>query len=243
LAGFLEACALMFVAYTGYGRIATLGEEIREPYRNIPVAIGVTLVISTALYIAVAFVAIGAVGAESLAAATLKEAAPLEIVARQFGRPLVPAVVALGAVTAMLGVLLNLIVGLSRVVLAMARRRDLPEVFSRLDSAGASPIPATLLVGGVVTALVLIGNVKTTWSFSAFTVLVYYALTNVCALRLSPAERLYPAFIPWIGLAACLFLAAWVEALAWMTGLGLIAAGLAWHRMAVRLRQRSDGPV
>jgi APA family basic amino acid/polyamine antiporter len=83
--------------------------------------------------------------------------------------------------------------------------------------------------------LALIGNVKTTWSFSAFTVLIYYALTNLSAIRLRSEERLYPRFIPWCGLAACLFLAFWVEPWIWIAGLGLISLGLLWQGLANRL--------
>jgi APA family basic amino acid/polyamine antiporter len=235
--GFLEACALMFVAYTGYGRIATLGEEIRDPQRNIPMAIVGTLVASTALYIAVGWVGVAASGAPALVEATQARAAPLETVARSFGVPAAALLVSVGAVTAMAGVLLNLVLGLSRVVLAMGRRRDLPSLFARLDRAETTPVPAVILVGVAIAGLTLIGNVQTTWSFSAFTVLIYYALTNLAALRLSNEERLYPRVIPWLGLAACLFLAFWVDRPVWIAGLGLMALGLLWHQAAKRLRR------
>jgi APA family basic amino acid/polyamine antiporter len=241
LQGFLQACALMFVAYTGYGRIATLGEEIREPRRNIPPAIVLALIISLAIYVAVASVAIAAVGATEFSKATARHAAPLEIVAKSFTIPGVPLAVAIGAITAMLGVLLNLILGMSRVVLAMARRRDLPAGLAHIHRSSATPTAAVIVVSAVIAALVLIGNVKTTWSFSAFTVLIYYAITNLAALRLSDQERLYPRFIAWVGLAACLSLAMWVERPVWLAGLGLIAAGLVWHAVARWLASAGSG--
>lgn len=234
-AGFLEACALMFVAYTGYGRIATLAEEVHTPRRTIPRAIVVTLLVSMALYIAIGLVGVASVGAETFAAAGTQKAAPLEVVARQFDVPGVALIVAAGAVTAMLGVLLNLILGLSRVVLAMGRRRDVPSFFSHVGGSAATPFPAVILVSVLVGGLALIGDVKTTWSFSAFTVLIYYAITNLAAIRLKEEERLYPRLIPWLGLFSCLFLAFWVEPLIWMIGLGLIAGGLMWHGAAKRL--------
>jgi APA family basic amino acid/polyamine antiporter len=234
VAGFLEACALMFIAYTGYGRIATLGEEVHNPHRTIPMAIIMALVVTMALYVSVGLVGVAAVGAESFAAGTGR-AAPLEFAARQFALPGASSVVALGAITAMLGVLLNLILGLSRVLLAMGRRRDAPAFFATIHERAATPSFAVLAVGTAIAALVLIGNIKTTWSFSAFTVLIYYAITNLAALRLKDEERLYPRFIPWAGLVACLFLAFWVEARIWMVGLALIAAGLVWHFIATKL--------
>jgi len=224
----LHGTALMFVAFTGYGRVATLGEEVRDPERSIPRAIGITLLASLALYLMVGFVAVAAVGPVALARATEAAAAPLEVAARGFGVPSVAWWVAAGAVTAMLGVLLNLILGLSRVWLAMARRGDAPRGLAYVAEDG-SPRRAVLWTGLLVCGLALSGSVRLTWSFSAFTVLVYYALTNLAALRLPPDARRYPRAIPAAGLLACLGLAFWVEARIWGTGVILAAAGLAWH--------------
>jgi APA family basic amino acid/polyamine antiporter len=229
LPALLYASALMFVAYTGYGRIATLGEEVVAPRVTIPRAIITTMILTMALYVGVAVVGVGAAGADAMYAATLSAAAPLEVVARGFGITGAGAILAIGAMTAMLGVLLNLILGLSRVLLAMGRRGDMPAATGRLNEAGATPTVAVVVMGAVVAGLTLIGNVQVTWSFSAFTVLIYYALTNLAALRLSDEERFYPRILAWLGLGACLFLAFWVETAIWMIGIALIGVGLAWH--------------
>jgi APA family basic amino acid/polyamine antiporter len=217
----LHASALMFVAYTGYGRIATLGEEVIEPSRTIPKAIVMTLAVSMLIYVGVAIVAIGAAGADNVQTATAKDAAPLVVVAREFDLR-VHWLVSLGAMTAMLGVLLNLVLGLSRVLLAMGRRGDMPLITSKLTV-------SVLVVGGIIAALAATGSVKTTWTFSAFTVLVYYAITNVAALRLSQNERLYGKVWGWIGLVACLALAFAIEWQVWSVGLGILGIGLVWH--------------
>ena len=235
--GLLEATALMFVAYTGYGRIATLGEEVREPERTIPRAIVLTLVVSALLYVSVGAVAVGSVGAPRLAEMTASRAAPLEDAAMSFGGPGLARVLALGAITAMLGVLLNLVLGLSRVLLAMARRGDAPGRLASIDDARSSPAGAVLAVGAVIGLLVLIGDVRTTWSFSAFTVLVYYALTNLAALRLPPVDRRFPRWVPLAGLIGCLGLAFWVDWRVWAVGLLVIGTGFAWRgllRLATR---------
>ena len=236
LRALLYASALMFVAYTGYGRIATLGEEVRSPRTTIPRAIIATLVTTMVIYIGVAIVSVGAVGADALAAATDEQAAPLEVVAMVFGVPGVPQVVAFGAITAMLGVLLNLILGLSRVLLAMGRRADMPTVFGRIDAKGTTPGPAVLMMGCFVAALTLIGDVGTTWTFSAFTVLIYYAITNWAALYIPSEGRLFPKWVSIAGLVSCTALAFFVEPLYWGVGLGLIALGLVWYQVARRLR-------
>lgn len=241
--GFLEACALMFVAYTGYGRIATLGEEIRDPKRNIPIAIMTTLAVSMALYVSVAWVSIAVASPELLAFATKSQAAPLEIVAQQFTRPEARYVIAVGGVTSMLGVLINLVLGLSRVALAMGRRGDLPKGFARLDQSGRTAPTAVIGVSVLIAVLIAIGNVKTTWSFSAFTVLIYYSITNLAAIRMSHSERRYPIALAWLGLFSCLFLAFWVEPAIWLIGLLLIASGLFYWFFDKSIAFRVQTPI
>jgi basic amino acid/polyamine antiporter, APA family len=242
-AALLEATALMFVAYTGYARIATLGEEVRDPRRTIPKAIILSAVFVMLLYGAVAIVAIGVGGGDGLLAATEEQAAPLAVVAQRFSIPGSSMVLATGALTAMLGVLLNLLLGLSRVVLAMARRGDLFAVLATLNKSGTTPYWAVLAVAIVIAALVTIGNVRTTWSFSAFSVLIYYALTNLAAWRMPAGRRLYPRWIAGVGFIACLVLAFWVERDVWLIGLGLIALGLAWHAIARERAAATHGRV
>lgn len=236
----LHGTALMFVAFTGYGRIATLGEEVREPRKVIPRAVMVTMVVVTLLYLGVAVAGVGVMGAEEFGAAAEQTAAPLDGVARAIGVPFLPQAVAAAAITAMAGVLLNLLLGLSRVVLAMARRGDAPAFLGRIDERRASPVAAVWACGGAIAAITLWGDVRVTWSFSAFTVLVYYALTNLAALRLPPGARLVPRWIPMAGLVGCLSLAFRVEAGVWLVGLGLIGVGLAWHWLRRRDREGID---
>jgi len=221
----LHATALMFVAYTGYGRIATLGEEVREPARTIPRAIIATLVLSMLLYVSVSAVAVLVVGSETFAASTREAAAPLEVVARAFRHPEVAWLVAFGAVTAMAGVLLNLLLGLSRVLLAMARRREMPAALDRVSEATSSPTRAVWAIGAFIAALVLLGDIETTWSFSAFSVLVYYGLTNLAALRLPVEARRFPRWVAVAGLVSCFGLAFFVEWQVWLAGIGLLGLG------------------
>ena len=238
----LEATALAFVAYTGYGRIATLGEEVRDPRRTIPRAIILTLLISALLYAGVTIAAVLAVGPGAIASSVDGADAPLARVARGMsgGRAgaFVSTLITLGAITAMLGVLLNLVLGLSRVLLAMARRGDAPRVLAGVSDRTGSPAPATIAVGVAIGALAAIGRVRLAWSFSAFTVLVYYAITNLAALRLPREARLYPPFIAWLGLGGCLGLAFIIEPRVWAAGSGVLAIGLV-ARSVVRGLTRS----
>ena len=249
-AGLLEGTALMFVAFTGYGRIATLGEEVRDPSRVIPRAILVTMVVSGLLYFGVALVAVATVGAPALHAATLGSAtlsngmivststagATLQRVAEGGLVPGLPWLLGIAAIAAMVGVLLNLVLGLSRVLLAMGRRGDMPRVVARVGPKSGNPTIAALVIGGVVFALAATCSLRVAWSFSAFTVLIYYAITNVCALRLPAEQRLHSPLFAWGGLLSCGFLAFWIDWRVWLVGLGIIALGLVWHGCARRLR-------
>lgn len=229
--------ALMFVAYTGYGRIATLGEEIQNPRRNIPRAIIVTLLVSMVLYVSVGFVV---AFASQPNLSQFNDTAALHLIANGFGVPGAGTVLAVGAITAMLGVLLNLVLGLSRVLLAMGRRAEMPKQTALISEGSGVPWVATLVVAAIVGGIVLVGDIRIAWSFSAFAVLIYYSITNLCVLRLDPAERIFPVWPAWIGLASCLFLAFWVEPIVWGNGLALIAIGLLWQRAATRLKQQPD---
>src|SRR5690606_34457223 len=173
-----QATALLFVAYTGYGRIATLGEEVREPSRTIPQAIITTLAVSMVLYVAVAATAVAAAGPERFAASTHEAAAPLEVIARGFRHPGMAWWVAIGAITAMAGVLLNLLLGLSRVLLAMARRGEMPVWLGRIDARTHGPTRAVWTMGGVTAELVQLGDLRATGSLCALPVLVSDMLTN-----------------------------------------------------------------
>ena len=232
----LYASALMFVAYTGYGRIATLGEEVDEPKTTIPKAIILAMVVIVILYLSVSLTALNIMGAEDFGLTVEGEAAPLMKVAQALSVPYIGPIISFTAVTAMLGVLLNLILGLSRVMLSMGRRKDLPGVLAHINPKTQSPVPAVLTTGVVIGILVLSGDVVFTWSFSAFTVLIYYSITNLSALFLPEESRLYPRSIPALGLFVCIFLAFWIDPFFIALGVGMILIGLVWHTVAKYLR-------
>ena len=239
LRGFLEAAALMFVAFAGYGRLATLGEEVKDPAVSIPRAVMWTVGITAGLYLAVAWafdssldhVPPGSIGTTSPLAELLRENRP------HLG-PIPPALVTAGAIAALGGSLLNLLLGLSRVLLAMARRGEMPAGLAAV--ANDSPRRAVWAVGLGVAAVAGCGSVKLAWSVSACAVLLYYGLTNAAALRL-PAESLrYPRPIAWLGLCGCASLAWFVTPAAAALVGGWLVAGIAWRAM-MRKRQASGG--
>jgi basic amino acid/polyamine antiporter, APA family len=234
--GTMEAAALLFFAYTGYARIATLGEEVRDPARTIPRAAGITVAGAILLYLAVAAAALGAAGAPALA----DTAAPLEAAARAAAEstglgllaPL-PVVVALGGLAAMLGVILSQVLGLSRMVFAMARGGDLPGWLQAVHATRAVPHRAVLVVGAVAALVAGTGTLAGVAAAASFAILAYYGIANVAALRMPAAGKLFPDAVPVFGLVACTTLALSLELTTIVTGLGVLAAGFA-VRFAVR---------
>ena len=195
------------------------------------------MILIVILYLAVSLTALQIMGAEAFGQIVHGEAAPLMIVAQALSVPFIGPVITFVAITAMLGVLLNLLLGLSRVMLGMARRKDLPNALSSINQETKSPITAVWVTALIIALLVLSGDVVFTWSFSAFTVLIYYAITNLSAFMMPAEFRLYPRIIPALGLFGCLFLAFWIEPAIWGSGLAILGIGLIWHGVAHQVRK------
>ncbi|HEX7091931.1 MAG TPA: amino acid permease [Longimicrobiales bacterium] len=235
--GVLRAGALLFFAYTGYARIATLGEEVREPQRTIPRAIEVTIGGVLLLYLAVALVAAGAVGTDALAGT----AAPLEVAARSFSAGWVRAAVVVGGVAAMLGVILSQLLGLSRMVFAMARRGDLPRFLEAVHPRHDVPGRAVLAVGAAAAIVAGTGTLAGVAATASFTILLYYGITNLAALRMPRQAKRFSDAVPALGLAGCTLLALSLSPGIILAGLAILAAGFLL-RAAVRAAGAAGGP-
>jgi basic amino acid/polyamine antiporter, APA family len=221
--GMLTAAGLLFFAFAGYARIATLGEEVREPSRTIPRAIPIALGLVLAVYLVLAVVSLGVLGPGRLAQA----AAPLADVVSAAGLPGLTWVVRAAAAVAVTGVLLALVAGVGRTVLAMARRRDLPGVLDAVHPRSRVPHRAELVIAAAVVGLVSLGDIRGAIGFSSCTVLVYYAIANAAALSLGrdPDRRLPVQAIAAVGLVGCLVLALSLPASSVIAGFGVLAAG------------------
>ncbi|MCW2865530.1 MAG: transporter [Actinoallomurus sp.] len=219
--GVFQAAGLWFFAFAGYARIATLGEEVRDPARTIPRAIPLALGIALVLYAVVTAAALLVLGPDGLAGST----APLAAAVRTAGAPgLVPVVRAAAAVAA-LGSLLALILGVSRTTLAMARDRHLPRVLAVVHPSSQAPRGAELAVGLVVAVLAATVDLRGAIGFSSFAVLAYYAIANAAAATLSADEGRPPRVIPIAGLAGCLLLAFTLPVTSVVAGAIVLAAG------------------
>jgi basic amino acid/polyamine antiporter, APA family len=221
--GLLQASAILFFAYTGYARVATLGEEVRDPRRTIPRAVMITVFSAMVLYAAVAFVAVGAAGAARLA----ETSAPLRVASEEAGLPWLATALSMGGLTAMLGVVLSQILGLSRMTFAMARRGDLPRFLSVVHSRHDVPHRAVLVIGAIAAVVAATGTLRGVATAASFTILVYYGIANIAALRMRREAKLYPDVIPAAGLVMCVLLALSLSPRTILTGSVILAAGLA----------------
>lgn len=221
LDGILQAAGLMFFAFAGYARIATLGEEVIDPERTIPRAIPLALGIALFVYAAVTISALVAVGAEPLATSE----APLATAAEAGSLDWLAPAVQVGGALAALSVLLSMIAGVSRTALAMARKSDLPATLAAVHPDHRVPHHAEVAVAAVAVAAVIVGDLREVIGFSAFTILVYYSVTNAASWTLPREQRHWPRVYSACGLIGCVILAATLPAISVALGLGVLAIG------------------
>jgi APA family basic amino acid/polyamine antiporter len=219
--GILQSAGLLFFAFAGYARIATLGEEVVDPARTIPKAIPRALAITLAVYAVVATSALAAVGPVALAAsdtplATAVRAGRLDVV--------VPAVRVGGAVAA-LGVLLSLVAGISRTVFAMAADGELPRWLGAVHPRHHVPHRADVVIGALVTGAVCLTDLQHAIGFSSFCVLAYYGIANAAAWTLPPDGRRWPRGLAGAGFVGCVVLACTLPARIALSGGCVLTTG------------------
>jgi APA family basic amino acid/polyamine antiporter len=219
--GVLQSAGFLFFAFAGYARLATLGEEVIDPKRVIPRAIPVALAITLVVYAIVAVSVLAGAGSDALATSS----APLATAVDRGHLTWLSPAVRVGATVASLGVLLSLIVGVSRTLFAMSANRDLPTFLAAVHPRYRVPHRAELLVGGVVAVIAAVADVRSAIGFSSFAVLVYYAIANAAAWTLKGEERRWPRPIAAFGLVGCLALAVALPPASVVGGAGLVASG------------------
>lgn len=220
--GILEAAGLLFFAFAGYARIATLGEEIKDPARTIPRAIPAALGITLVVYAAVSATALWAVGPEVLANAAAPLAAATDAGAWNGLTPVVRA----GAAIASAGALMALIAGVGRTTFAMASEGDLPRSLDKVHPTFKVPHYAEVAVAAVVIVLVALTDLRNVLGFSSFCVLFYYAVTNAAAWTLSACQRRWPRGLSGLGFIGCVTLAVTLPGASVIVGLLVLAAGI-----------------
>jgi APA family basic amino acid/polyamine antiporter len=232
--GVLQAAGLLFFAFAGYARIATLGEEVRDPARTIPRAIPIALGITVAVYLVVGVAMLLAIGPATVAHAT----APLAAAVRS---DTIAPVVRVGGVLAAAGALLALIAGIGRTGLAMARQRDLPGWLDAVHPRYSVPHHAEIALAVVVSALVIAVDLRGIIGFSSFGVLIYYAIANLSAWTQPPEQRRFPRLLNLLGLVGCLVLVVTLPVTSVVAGVVMFAIGLGGRWLV--LQRRSAGRI
>ncbi|KJL21561.1 APC family permease [Microbacterium azadirachtae] len=236
--GVLQAAGLLFFAFAGYARIATMGEEVRDPARTIPRAIGIALSAVLIVYIVV-----GAAVVLTLGGAATTTTAPLVGVVEAAGwSPAAPAI-RVAAAAAATGALLALLSGIGRTSLAMARERDLPPALAEIDRRHHVPRRAQLAAGIVVVAVVAVSDLRGAIGFSSFGVLLYYLVANLSAFArsrnaLRETRRRVPWLVPVAGAIGCVVLAATLPPLSVLIGAAVVAVGVALRALRIARDRR-----
>jgi APA family basic amino acid/polyamine antiporter len=233
IGGVLPAAGLIFFAFAGYARIATLGEEVKDPARTIPRAILAALGTAFVIYLGLALLLQNHLKDGQLAASAVPLLDAVVNSRLAAGAPLVQA----GAAAACLGALLALITGVGRTALAMARERDLPAPLARVGGRHTVPFVAELAVAAVVILLLLTTDVMTVVGFSSFGVLIYYAVTNAAAYTLDEHPYHAPKWLNVAGFISCLLLAFTLPPTSVLGMAAVLAAGAAGRFLVLRLRR------
>ena len=227
--GVLQGAGLLFFAFAGYARIATMGEEVTDPARNIPRAIVLALGGAIVVYVLVALAVMLTLGADAV-----DSAHPVADVVTASGWTWAGPVVRVAAAAASLGALLALLTGIGRTTLAMAREADLPRWLAAVNVRWQVPRRAEIVIALIVIAVVLLADLRGAIGFSSFGVLLYYLLANASAFRQRADVRRYPKALQVLGALGCIVLVSTLPVLASLIGTAVVLIGVAYR--AVRLR-------
>jgi APA family basic amino acid/polyamine antiporter len=231
--GVLQGAGLLFFAFAGYARIATMGEEVADPARTIPRAIVLALGGAVLVYVLVAVVTLLVLGADAASST-----APLADVVHRAGWSWLTPVVRVAAAAASLGALLALLTGIGRTTLAMARESDLPRFLAKVDDRWQVPRRAELAIAAIVIGIVLVADLRGAIGFSSFGVLLYYLIANASAFRQGADVRRYPRWLQVVGALGCLLLVSTLPVVASLVGTGVVLVGVGYRMLRLRHARR-----
>jgi APA family basic amino acid/polyamine antiporter len=233
ISGILSGAALIFFAYTGFARVTIMAEEVKDPEKTIPRSIYLALAISTVLYILVSVIAVGLIGASGLS----QSGSPLATAIGVSGSSAAVLLISSGAMIATASVLLTTIMGISRIMFAMARTGDLPSFLKRINPRFSTPHYAIWISGVFMIAAILLADLTLVIAVSTFAMLVYYLIANIAAFRIPLEYRQYPAPVPVIGAVSCIGLIGFLTINSWIIGIIGVVLGIVWyvvHRQITR---------
>jgi APA family basic amino acid/polyamine antiporter len=232
--GVVFGAYFIFFAFSGFTRISLMAAEVKDPKRNVPRSIILSLIISTVIYLSVAFVAIGLIGSARLGVSS----SPLADASQAIGSPLVSQAVTFGGLIATASVLLTTILGVSRMSFSMAQNHDLPKFLGKIHPRTDTPYPAILLSSSVMLLLVFLSDLPQIVAVSTLASLIYYGIANFSAIRLQKGQRSYSPVIPLLGIISCAsfgLIIIFKSPVAWIIGILILLAGIVVYRLLRKL--------
>lgn len=228
--GVLQGAGLLFFAFAGYARIATMGEEVIDPARTIPRAIVLALGGAVVVYTLVGLSVVLVLGAD-----VIGSTAPLSDLLVAAGWPALAPIVRVAAAAASLGALLALLTGIGRTTLAMARESDVPQFLAKVSTRHQVPQRAEIMIALIVISIVLVADLRDAIGFSSFGVLLYYLIANAAAFRQTASARRYPRVLQVIGALGCLVLVNTLPIFASLVGTAAVLLGIGYRMLRLRL--------
>jgi APA family basic amino acid/polyamine antiporter len=237
--GILQGAGFIFFAYLGFGRVSALGEEVKNPERNLPLAILIALFVSVVLYVLTGFTAAGLQDYRVLA----HSGSPIAVAANATGNFTLVAAVSIGALIATASVLLTNLLGLSRVAFAMARNGQLPKSAARVSSRLGTPYVSILAMGAVLTVLTYVLDLREAAAITSFSILFVHLTVNLSAIRLRRKKPnnagfrvpLYPLF-PLLGFFSCLFLMFSLPQVSWFVVVVVMVIGIVVYLLERKIK-------
>jgi APA family basic amino acid/polyamine antiporter len=239
LVGILQGAGFIFFAFLGFGRIATLGGEVKNPKKTLPLSILTALSVSVVLYVLTGFTATGLVDYRTLA----ESGSPIALAAQATGNLTLVAAVSIGALVATTSVLLTNLIGLSRVSYAMARNEQLPKTVARVSSKFGTPYVSILVMGALLILLTSILDLRQSAAITSFALLTTHVVVNFSAIRLRKKMpnstgfkvAFYP-LVPILGLGACIVLMFSLPQQAWIVAAIAIVVSTALYQLKNRIK-------
>ncbi|MDV5144375.1 amino acid permease [Streptomyces sp. SBC-4] len=232
--GISAGAATLFFSYIGFDAASTAGEEAKNPKRDLPRAIMLSLLIVTVLYVLVAFVAVGAMPWQDFEDT---EAALAQIMTDVSGHTFWGVVLAAGAVVAIASVVFAVLYGQTRILFAMSRDGLVPRVFARVDAKSGAPRANVVIVSlfcGTLAAFIPLGKLADATSIGT---LFAFGLVNVAVVILRRTRpdlprtfkvALFP-ITPILGLLACGYMMFSLDMATWIVFGGWMVAGLVFY--------------
>jgi len=230
-AGISAGASQVFFSYIGFDAASTAGEEAKNPRRDLPLAILISLAIVTVVYVAVALAALGALPWQQFEGS---EATLAKIVTDVTGGSWASTILSLGAIISIASVVLTVLYGQTRILFAMSRDGLIPPIFSKVSRRTQSPVANTLITGAwvsILAALVPLGRLTEATSIGT---LFAFTIVNIGVIVLRrtrpelPRGFTAPFFplTPLLGVGFCVYLMARLSGITWLVFLVWMAVGL-----------------